>query len=283
MKKYLFLAVLAFCAIFFAGCTKQEPATSGSGEGAGKPPAQTSESKPAEPAKVETPAPAMPKFDDKVAALFTKLEKMKPDEDVRNSKDFEELKKLSLEYAKKRDPKFIENLFIVAENGPTMSKKAANELLCSVISDYKGTEWKEHNLYRDRAIAIVTSHKDPEFRKGCWGFLTYYYEPENITPGILKGYEASKDDALKLEILQQISSPASSCFIEKNEEALDKICLPLAKDEKATPEMRTAAIDILAYTGKKDAAVKKELEALKADKDEKVKKSAEDALGKLGK
>jgi hypothetical protein len=284
--RYICLIVLAICAIIFAGCTKQEPAPTPAGGGSEKPaaPAATTVSgeSPAAPAQTQA-APVMPEFDEKTTALFKALEKFKPEDDFRFEKEFEALKTHAQEFAKKKDPKFLESLFVLAESGPPVNKKAANELLCYVISEYKGADWKDHDMYREKAIAIVTTHKDSEFRKGCWGFLTYYYEPEKITPEVLKGYEASKDDALKLEILQQISSPASSCFIDKNEEALNKICLPIAKDEKATTEMREAAINILAYSAKKDAAAKKELEALKSDKDEKVKESAKEALDKLAK
>ncbi|MCD4785595.1 MAG: hypothetical protein K8T10_17370 [Candidatus Eremiobacteraeota bacterium] len=218
------------------------------------------------------------KFDKETEALFEALDKFKHEDDFRFEKEFVALKAKAQEHAKKKDKVFIESLFILAQNGPPVRKKAANELLLYVISDYKGEDWADHAMYREKAIEVVTTSDDPEYRKGCWGFLTYYYEPEIITPKVLETFGKTKDKKLRLEILQNIGSPASGAFIEKNEEALNKIGLAIVKDDKETTEMKVAAIAILKSSGMKDPNVAKELSALKDSSDEKIKKAAIEAL-----
>jgi hypothetical protein len=226
-------------------------------------------------------APNGPALSADMEEAFKALDKLNAEDNITSSKEYEAIKAKAQELAKKRDKDFIDALFIMAENGTPVRKKAANELLCYVISDYKGSDWPDHAKYRDKAIVIVTTHPDKQFRRGCWDFLTYYYEPENITPPILKAYAEIKDKNLQQEILERIGGPAASCFIEKNEEALNKICLPIAKDDKETQDMRVAALEILAYSGRKDPAVKTALEALKNSPDERIKEKVEDALKKI--
>lgn len=229
--------------------------------------------------------PATPKETPKLSAdmeeAFKALEKFKPEDDFRFEKEFEALKTKAQELAKKKDKEFLATLFILAESGPPIKKKAANELLCYIISDYKGSEWPDQDMYRQKALAVVLSSPDKEYRKGCWGFLTYYYEPEKITPVILSAFPGIKDNELRQDILENLSYMGASSFINKNEEALNKLCVPIAKDEKETPEIRIAAMKVLAYSGQKDPAVKTELEGLKKAADERVKEAAGKALDKL--
>ena len=281
----IIIAVLVISLFMALGCSQpKKPEAPQPGATAPAPdgkPAGDADKKPDE--KPAEKADAASLMDKDTAALFKALDKFKAEDDFLYEKEFEALKKKAQEHAEKKDPKFIENLFILAEKGEGNDKKAANELLSFVISDYKGDDWKDHAKYRDKAIVVITTSDDPQFRQGCWNFLTYYYEPENITPKVLETFEKTDDKALKQEILERIGGPASGAFIDKNEEALNKICLKVVKDEKETPEMKVAAINILAYSGKKDENVKKELETLKDTKDETVKSAATKALEKLNK
>lgn len=290
-NRVIIVAILVLCLFAAIGCSQPNP-TPPPTEPTAKEPATgapaTPDMKPGEEPTdkpAETPAqPAEePKLDTETATLFKALDKFKPDDDFRYEKEFEALKKKGQELAEKKDPEFIKALFIMAENGKGNDKRAANELLCHVISYYKGSDWPDHDMYREKAIVIVTTHKDPEFRKGCWDFLVYYYEPENITPKLLKAYDITEDKAMRQEILENIATKTSGAFINKNEEALNKICVPIIKDEKETTDMKFYAIKILEYSGKGKPEIIKELEALKDSPDEKVKDAAKAALEKLGK
>ena len=285
-NRVIIVAILVLCLFAAIGCSQPKPTTPPTAPTSGDPgnpdvkPGEEPTDKPA-----ETPAqsPEEAKLDPDTAALFKALDKFKPEEDFFYEKEFEALKTRGQELAQKKDPEFIKALFIMAENGKGNDKKAANELLTYVISDYKGSDWPDHDMYREKAVTVVTTHKDPEFRKGCWSFLVYYYEPENITPKLLKAYEATDDKAMRQEILENIATKTSGAFIDKNEEALNKICVPIIKDEKETTDMKFYAIKILEYSGKDKPEIVKDLEALKDSPDEKVKDAAKAALEKLGK
>ena len=219
-----------------------------------------------------------------MAKLFKTLDKFKPDDNFFFDKEFEAIKKASKTRAEKKDKKFLDAVFYLGENGQGNDKKAANELLCYVISEYKSGKWDDHGSYQQRAIQVVTTHKDKDHRKGCWGFLLYYYEPEKITPELLKAYASSDNKDIKLEILQNIGDSTSGAFMNKNEPALTELCLGLAANGKEAPEMRVAAINVLGTVGRKDPSkVEKALEDLGKDTDEKVKTAAESALKALKK
>ncbi len=288
-NRAIILAILVICLFVVIGCSQPKPTPPPAEPTAGEPAtgAPTSDVKPGEeptdkPAEPPAQPAEEPKLDADTAALFKALDKFKPEEDFFYEKEFEALKTRGQELAKKKDPEFIKSLFLMAENGKGNDKKAANELLCYVISDYKGSDWPDHDMYREKAVTAVTTNKDPEYRKGCWGFLVYYYEPENITPKLLKAYEATDDKAMKQEILENIATKTSGAFINKNEEALNKICVPIIKDEKESADMKFYAIKILEYSGKGKPEIIKDLEALKDSPDEKVKDAAKAALEKLG-
>ena len=239
---------------------------------------------PAAPVSSAPTAVPVAKLDKEMEAAFRKLDKFKPDEDFRFEKEYEAVKKAANVRATKKDREFLENVFVLAEyGGKNNDQRAAGELLCYVVSEYKSGDWTDREAFRARALKAVTSSKSKVYRDGSWGFLLYMYEPEKNTTEIIKGFKAANDPEIRFDIVDKVGDSTEGAFIKGNEVALVELATPLASDKNETPQMRAAAIILLGAAGKKDPKVKVLLEGFKSDPDEKVKEATAKALDKLSK
>lgn len=266
------------------GCSSQPQGPAGTSTGGATPGGTAVVQSPATPASPVATAVPVAKLDKEMEAAFRALDKFKPDEDFRFEKEYDAVKKSADKRAAKKDREFLENVFVLAEHGGKKNdQRAASELLCYVVSEYKSGDWADCEIFRARALTAVTSSRNKVYRDGAWGFLLYMYQPEKNTVEVIKGFKASTDPEIRFDIIDKVGDSTEGAFIKGNEAALVELATPLASDKAETPRMRAAAIILLGAAGKKDPKVKTLLEGLKSDPDEQVQKATTKALEKLGK